>query len=169
MSTALPSLYVLADAYRVAADQLADLDLPPEVVADTLESLSGDMETKATNVAMFARNLEAVAEQIKVAEGTMAARRNAIERRAERIREYLKANMLRTGISKIECPYFKLAIRDNPPSVVIDAAGSIPAEFMRQPEPPPPTPDKKAITDALKAGQVVSGAHLERSQRLEIK
>lgn len=170
MNTAyLPALYVLAEDYRNAAAKLADLDLPPEVVADTLEGLAGDIEVKATNVAMFVRNLESTAEQIKAAEAAMAARRKAIENRAAHVREYLLANMQRTGISKIECPYFRLAVRDNPPSVVIESAENIPTEFMRQPEPPPPAPDKKAIADAIKSGHDVPGAYLSRTQRLEIK
>ena len=41
MNTAnLPALYVIAEDYRNAAAQLADLDLPPEVVADTLEGMA---------------------------------------------------------------------------------------------------------------------------------
>lgn len=165
----LPSLYVLTDEYRIAVEQLADLDLPAEVVADTLEGLAGDLEAKATNVAMFARNLESMAEQIKAAESKMAERRKAIETRANSVREYLKSNMLRAGISKIECQYFKLAIRDNPPSVVIDSEAMIPAEYMRTPEPPPATPDKTEIKAAILAGREVPGAHLARGQRLEIK
>ena len=82
----LPALYELAGEYRAAAEQLADLDLPPEVVADTLEGLAGDLEQKATNVALFARNLEATAAAIKQAEADMAARRKAIENRAASIR-----------------------------------------------------------------------------------
>lgn len=169
MANNLPSLYVVADEYLQAVAQLADLDLPPEVVANILEGLSGDLEVKATNVAMFVRNLESMAEQIKAAEGEMAKRRKAIETRAEHVRDYLLSNMQRTGITKIECPYFKLAVRDNPPSVVIDDQSAIPAKFMRHPEPPPPAPDKTAIKDALKSGEEVAGAHLERKQRLEIK
>lgn len=169
MKANLPSLYVIADEYMQAVAKLADLDLPPEVVADTLEGLSGNLEVKATNVAMFVRNLESMAEQIKAAEGAMAARRKAIEARAERVRDYLLTNMQRTGISKIECPYFKLAVRENPPSVVIDDPSAIPAEFMRQPEPPPPSPDKTAIKAAITAGNDVAGARLVRGQRLEIK
>jgi len=161
------ALYLIADEYLQAVNALSDLDLPDEVVADTLESLQYPLEQKATNVAMFVRNLEATAEAIKEAESEMAKRRKALESRAANVREYLKANMIRAGISKIECPLFKLAIRDNPPSVVID--GVVPAEFMRQPEPPPPAPDKKAISEALKAGQHVPGAHITRTQRLEIK
>ena len=163
------SLYVLADEYQQAAAQLADLDLPEEAIADTLESLQYPVEQKATNVAMFVRNLEATAEAIKAAEGEMAKRRKSLESRAASIREYLKANMIRTGITKIECPHFKISVRDNPASVRVVDESAIPARFMRQPEPPPPAPDKKAIGEALKAGFEVPGCTLERSLRLEIK
>lgn len=163
------TLYSLADEYQQAAHRLADLDLPDEVIADTLEGMAGALEVKATNVAMFARNLEASAEAIKQAESDMRSRRQAIENRAKRIRSYLQTQMERTGITKIESPYFKLAIRDNPPCVVIDSEGSLPERFMRVPEAPPPAPDKKAIAEALKHGEDVPGAHLERGRRLEIK
>ena len=163
------ALYKLADEYIEAGNKLADLDLPPETVADTLEGLSGELEAKATNVAMFVRNLEATAESIKQAEAELAKRRKAIEARADGIRQYLLVNMLRTGITEIECPYFRLRVRDNPGSVMIDDVEAIPAEFMRQPEPPPPAPDKKAIADAIKGGRAVDGAHLAFGKRLEIK
>lgn len=167
MNTLL-SLYQLSQEYAEAAHKLADLDLDDQTIADTLEGMAGALEAKATNVAMFAKNLEAAAEAIKQAEQEMAARRKAIENRAKSLREYLKANMLLTGISKIECPYFKIAIRDNPASVVIDAENLIPADYMRQPEPPPPAPDKKLIAQAIKDGYEVPGCHLEKSVRIEI-
>jgi hypothetical protein len=163
------SLYALTGEYLSAAETLANLDLDEQTVADTLEGLAGALEVKATNVAMFVRNLESSAEAIKNAEAEMAKRRKAIENRAERIRAYLFDNMQRAEISKIECPHFKLSIRENPASVVIDSEGLIPAEFMRAPPPPPPSPDKKAIADAIKAGNEVPGAHLHRTKRLEIR
>lgn len=163
------SLYVLAAEHRAAADHLADLDLPDEVVRDTLESMSGELETKAVSVAQFVRNLEASAEQIKAAEKAMAERRKAIERRAENIRKYLLDNMLMAGIQKIECPFFKLAVRDNPVSVVIDEPALIPENYMTDPPPPPPTPDKRLIKAAIEDGFEVPGAHLARGKRLEIK
>lgn len=164
-----PALYELAHSYREAADKLADLDLPPEVIEDTLESLSGDLEVKATNTAMVIRNIEASAAAIKEAEAQMAARRKALENRAARVKDYLLANMMVAGIQKIECPYFKLAVRENPPAVEIFEPGLIPAEFMKTPEPPPPAPDKAAIKEAIKAGQEVPGCKLSRGLRLEIK
>lgn len=163
------TLYQLADEYVEALRAMAEMELDEQAVADTLEGLSGELQVKATNVAMFVRNLEATAEAIKVAEQQMAARRKAIENRAQRIRDYLQSQMEKTGISKIECPYFKLAIRDNPPSVVVDSLDAIPDEYMRQPETPPPAPDKKMIGDAIKDGVAIPGVHLEKSKRLEIK
>lgn len=164
------SLYSLASEYQSAAERLADLELDEQTIADTLEGLSGELEVKATNVAMFVRNLESSAEAIKAAEGEMAKRRKSIESRADRIRQYLKDNMDRTGISKIESPYLSLVIKKNPPSVVIDAESQIPAEFFKAPPPPPPpSVDKKAIADAIKAGKEVPGAHMQAGTRLEIK
>lgn len=165
----LPALYEIAAEYRQAVAQLADLDLPPEVVTDTLESLTGDLQAKSQNVAMFVLSLESTAAAIKKAEADMAARRKAIENRAERVREYLKTHMEACGISKIECPWFKLAIRQNPASVVIDDAGLIPSNLYVYPDPPAPYPDKKAIKDEIEANGPISGAHLERKTRLEIK
>lgn len=163
------SLYVLVAEHRAVVEQLADLDLPDEVVRDTLESISGDLEAKAVSVAQFVRNLESSAESIKAAEKAMAERRKGIENRAERVRQYLLDNMIATGISKIECPFFKLAVRDNPVSVVIDEPGLIPIAYMTDPPPPPPAIDKKLIKQAIEDGHEVAGAHLARGKRLEIK
>ncbi len=165
----MTALYLLAEEYRAAAEKLADLDLDEQTVADTLESLAGSVEVKATNVAMFARNLEALAEQIDDAERAMAARRKAIARRAANVRAYLMRCMQATGIKKIEAPAFRIALRDNPAAVDVFDAAQVPAEFMRQPEPPPPSPDKSAIKEAIKSGADVPGCRLVTSQRVEIK
>lgn len=163
-----PTLYSLALDFRAAADTLGDLDLPAEAVADTLESLSGDLEVKTQNVALFARNLEATAAAIKDAEAGMAKRRKAIEGRVAHLKDYMLAGMMVAGVKKIEGPYLRLSIRDNPEAVEVFDAAQIPAEFMRQPEPPPAVADKTAIKAAIKAGQEVPGVKLTRSQRLSI-
>lgn len=165
----LPTLYELAGEYRQAAIAMSDMDMDEQTIKDTLEGLSGDLETKATNVAMFTKNLESTALAIKAAEEQMAARRKALEERAKKIREYLKYNMEIAGISEIECKFFRLKIMKNPPSVVINSENLIPAEYMKIPEPSPPTPDKKAIAEAIKAGVDVAGCHMAQGTRLDIK
>ena len=165
----MTSLYDIAAEYRQTADKLADLDLDEQTIADTLDGMSGALEVKAQNVVMFARNLEATATAIKEAETAMASRRKAIEHRAAGLRRYALSAMQVAGVQSIECPYFKLAVRKNPPAVEVFDAAQIPAQFMRTPEPPPPAPDKKAITEAIKAGQEVPGARLVSGERLEVR
>jgi hypothetical protein len=166
------TLYQISAEYRAAADTLAELDMDEQTIADTLESISGDLTVKAQNVAFVIRNLEASAQQISVAVEHMNARAQALEKRAERVREYLLQNMLMAGVQKIECPYFKLAVKENPPKVVVDDEKQIPMAYMTDPAPPPPPPskpDKKLIAQALKDGNDVPGCRLERGKRLEIK
>lgn len=166
------TLYQVASEYRQAADTLAELDLDEVTLTDTLESINGDLTTKSQNVAFVIKNLEAAAQQISVAVEAMNARAQALEKRAERVREYLLQNMLMAGVQKIECPYFKLAVRDNPPKVIVDDEKQIPMSYMTDPAPPPPPPakpDKKLIAKALKDGFDVPGCRLEQGKRLEIK
>jgi len=163
------ALYEIASDYREAVAKLSELDLDEQTIADTLEGLRYPLEQKAQNVAAFSRNLEANAEAIGAAIETMRARQRAILNRAERLREYIRVQMHVAGVKSIDSPWFKLSIRANPPKVEVFDETSLPAKFLRTPPPPPPAPDKKAIGDALKAGETVSGAKLTHSDRLEIK
>lgn len=163
------SLYALASEYEQMANKLMEMDLDEQTIRDTLEGCSGELEVKAVNVGMFIRNLEANAEQIKLAEKAMADRRKVIEKKAESVKQYLFDNMKRVEITKIDSPYFTLTIKKNPPKLVIDNPDEIPQEFIVTPPPPPPAPDSAAIKDALKKGIDVAGAHLEQGERLEIK
>jgi hypothetical protein len=163
------SLYILTGEYLALSQKLLESDLDEQTIADTLEGAAGELEEKATNVAMFVRNLEASAEQIKLARQQMDARCKALESKADSIKRYLKENMIRSGITKIESPYFALTIKKNPPSVVIDDQTQLPSDYIVTPPAPPPAPDKKLIAQAIKDGYTVPGAHLEQTERLEIK
>lgn len=164
----MTALYVLAQDYRAAAATLADLDLDEQTIADTLESLSGDLEVKAQNVAMMARLFDSDAAAVKQWAKDATERAKAIESRAERLRTYLAANLEACGIEKVEGPGVSISFRKSS-AVVIDGEDLIPAEYMRQKPAPAPEPDKKAIADAIKAGIDVPGAHIEPRRNLLIK
>ena len=162
------SLYELAGEYRAISDKLHDLDLPEEVIADTLEGLGGDLQEKSVNVAKYFRNLEAMADQIRQAETHMVARRKAIEKRAENLKHYLKENMERAGISKVECQWFVISIKQNPESVQVDDESLIPLDYFKE-IPAIYQLDKVLVKSALRDGYLVPGCHLSRGTRLEIK
>lgn len=163
------SLYALSENYRQALDFLTDpeMDLPVEAINDTLEALGGELEDKAVNVAKFLRNMEAAADAIKAAEADMAKRRKALENRAQWLKSYIKGNMEACGISKIECPYFKLSVQKNPSAVHILDENAVPAKFKE--EVISWKIDKTAIKDAIKTGSAVPGAELVNGTRLVIK
>ena len=163
------ALYQLSQNYIEALDFLTDpeADLPVEAVNDTLEGLEGELQDKAVNVAMFLRNMEATAEAIKAAEEAMARRRKVFESRVKWLKDYLKGSMEYTGITKIECPYFKLAIQKNPPVVNILNEEAIPVVFKEKVV--TWKIDKTGIKEAIKAGQPVPGAELVNGTRLAIR
>ena len=162
------NLYDLAAEYKAASDKLHDSDLDERTIADTLEGMAGELEAKATNVGFVIRNLDSMAEQIKQAEESMSKRRKALENRSKWLKSYLLQSMLATGKSKIESPYFVISVRNNPESVVIDAESQIPDDYMRE-IPATYEPNKQAIKQAIQDGFTVPGAHLARTQSLQIK
>jgi hypothetical protein len=156
--------------HRAEFERLAEQgELDPQMIADTLESLDGQLEEKAVTIAQFTRNLDATAEAVREAGKAMLERAARIEKRAESIRNYLLFQLEFAGVSKIECPWFVVRVKRNPPAVVIDDEHSLPPMYLTQPEPPAPRPDKVKIRDDLKAGLEVPGARLVQSDRLEIK
>ena len=163
------SLYQISANYLEALDFLTDPenDLPIETVSDTLEGLGGELEEKAINVTKFLRNMEATAKAIKEAETEMARRRKSLENSVKWLKDYLKANMEHTGITKIECPYFKLSVQKNPPAVAILDEDVIPAEFKEKVI--SWKIDKTGIKNAIKAGKSVAGAELVNGTRLAIR
>jgi len=163
------SLYELSSTYLKALDDLTnpELDLPVEAVNDTLEALGDEMETKAINVTKFMRNMEATASAIKSAEAEMAKRRKSLENRIKWMKDYLKGSMEHTGITKIECPYFKLSIQKTPASVNILNEAKIPTQFKEQVL--SWKIDKTAIKNAIKSGEAIPGAELVNGTRLAIR
>jgi hypothetical protein len=165
------SLYLLSSHYIQALDFLTDpeLNLPIEAVNDTLESLTGELEDKAINVAKFIRNMETTANAIKKAEVDMAKRRKSLETRMQWLEEYLKSSMEATGITKIECPYFKLSIAKNPPALDLFDANAVPDEYKHIETVTTEQIDRAAIKAALSSGKTIAGARLVKGTHLVIK
>lgn len=137
---------------------------------ERLESLLPALEQRAAAVGRWVNYQEDLADAIKAREVKVIAARRAIEGRAERAKAYLRSCMELAGAMKITDSHtgMTLALQKNPPSVVVDDEVSIPSEYWRIPEPPPPALDKKALASALKAGPV-PGVHAEQTFRLVIK
>jgi len=168
----MTALYKLTNQYLDLAEKLAEGDFDAQTVADTIEAsgISDELAVKAQGIEFVARGAEAHNMAIDAEIARLLALKAQRSKVAAGLRAYMLDNMQRAGIDKIECPLFSISIRKNPPKVEILSENELPARFMVTPEPKPviAAPDKKAIGDALKAGEDVPGAKLVRGVRLNI-
>lgn len=163
------NLFELAEEYKGIEAAISDMDFDEQTILDTLEAARYPFEQKAVNVGLMIRNLEALSEQIRSAEGDMKKRRDTADKKAEWLRGYLLASMRTAGRKKIDSPLIALSVAKNRASVVIDVEAAIPKQYWTQPETPAPVVSKTLIKDAIDAGQIVPGAHIQQGERVVIK
>jgi hypothetical protein len=163
------TLYELSAEYLHALEVMTtpEMDVPMQAIADTLEGIEGQFQDKAVNVAKFLRNMESMAEAIKEAEEKMSQRRRALESRAKWLRDYLKANMEKASVTRIESPWFVLSIQKNPAALKIVDEAAIPPFFKT--EVITFELDKASIKQTLEAGEEVPGAVLSQGTRLVVR
>jgi len=162
------TLYQLTDEYRQLLELAASEEADEESFAAALADLQGEITTRAVSLAQVARNLESFEQQIEAAIEAMSKRANRAKKRAESIRAYLKERMEIASINKVDSPFFTLAIRKNPPRLVIAEDALVPRDYLRI-VPERLEPNKPEITKALKSGIEIDGCRLEATTRLEIK
>jgi ABC-type transporter Mla subunit MlaD len=161
--------FELAAQYRQLAELLAERHEDPQLIADTLESISGPLDEQLENLAKMVRNVETAAGGVQQTIASLEARHAGLERAAERGRKMILELMQTARRDRATTALFSLAVRRNPPLVVIDRESELPPAYLTHYEAPRPTPNKKAIAAALKAGMPVPGAHAEQGVRLDIQ
>lgn len=165
-----PSLYQLSAEYDQLLHKLADLDLDAQTIQDTIES-TGLMESigeRAQSRMFVARTFRARADTIDAEIKRLTKLKRHCQAVAERVEDSTLELLQRSSISKAEGPLMVVKVQNNPPAVDVFEPGLLPAEYLRQPEPPAPVPDKDVIKAALKAGFDVPGARLTQSCRLAV-
>ena len=160
-------LYEVAAQYAEVLNNLQIDEETGEVLnAEALEIAAEEFDEKVESYALYVKNLRAEAEAIKAEQKTLGERRNALERKTERIEDALAAAMVAAGRAKFETARVALSFRRSE-SVAITDEGAIPLVFMR--ETVKYEPDKVYIKQLIKAGEAIPGARLEEKQNLQIK
>jgi hypothetical protein len=161
--------FELAAQYRQLAELLAERHDDEQVIADTLESISEPLDARLENLAKMVRNLESAARGVEETIAHLETRRDGLRRASERGRQLILDLMRASGRDRATTALFSIAVKKNPLAVVVDDAGCVPSDYLTYHDPPGPTPNKRAIAAALKAGIPVPGAHAEQDVRLEIR
>lgn len=164
----LPTLYSLSSEFERLVDLLEDPDADPTEVDAELQRVAGDIKRKAYGVAVVIRQLEGLAELQKSESQRLAAKAKAAQGHADRLRDYARQCMHQIGEERLETGSFTLAIRTNPPSVVVLDATAVPTDYQRTKV--IVDVDKRAILEHTKqTGEVVPGTEIVRGTRLDIR
>ena len=154
--------------YELSQNYLAvqDMDLEPEVLKDTLDSIEEAFEDKAENIAKWIRNLEADKKAFEEEEKRFKEKKQAADNRIKSLKLYLEDNMRLTGKTKFKAGFFSFAIQNNRPSVEVFDEALIPKQFLIA---QPVKIDRAGIAELLKAGEEVPGAELKQTKGLRIR
>nr|DAK21215.1 MAG TPA: resistance protein [Caudoviricetes sp.] len=156
------NLYELSLSFQ----EVQNMDLDPEVMKDTLDSIGGTFENKAENMAKLIRNLESDRLAYKEEENRLKTKRQAVENKLEWLKTYLKDCMKLTGKTKFKSGVFKFSIQKNPVSVNITNKKILPKDYLI---PQPPKVNNTTLKKALKDGIEVPGAELKQTEGLRIR
>ncbi|MGV2085608.1 MULTISPECIES: siphovirus Gp157 family protein [unclassified Rhizobium] len=89
------------------------------------------------------------------------ARKKMQKDRAERIRALIEQALVATDQKSMKLAAATISLATRAPALVVETEADIPAKFWIVQERPAPKLDKKALTEALKANEIVPGATLD--------
>jgi hypothetical protein len=142
-----------------------------EVNIEAFNNAQIALRDKQEAVVCYLKNEGARIDLLDGAIKELQARKKAMELRHDNLKQYLIVNMQQNRITEISAnnSTFVAKLRNNPPKLIIDDAGKIPANLYVYPVAPKPYPDNAAIKEMLKSGEIIEGAHLESGVSLIIK
>ena len=134
-----------------------------EAIGAALEQLQGDFEAKAEKVIQVRRTSEAHEEALDKEIKRLQAAKKAEQARQQHLNDYLSRNMQALGFSKMNAGLFKVTLKAAAKVVVVDDDKQLPDDLVSVET--VIKADKAEIARRLKAGQEVTGAHLEDGKR----
>lgn len=132
-----------------------------------LEQLQMDRAAKLEAVALYIKNLVALAKDIKAEEDALEERRKGHEKKAERLRGYLLNSLVAANEDGFETAKVQVSFQKSS-AVIVDEA-LLDKAFLKEKVKYEYSPDKKAIRAAIKAGQTVAGAYIEDRKAVKIQ
>ncbi|KMV70388.1 prophage protein [bacteria symbiont BFo1 of Frankliniella occidentalis] len=151
----------MSKLYEVANDyaKLMDSDMEPEMIADTLEGIEGELCDKVSQLLAICKNESVYAEALRNEAKSLTERAVTTENRINSIKQYISTSLEVAGKRKITAGLHQVSIRAPSRSVEITDAGALPSEFVEFET--TIKPDKLAIKHQLDAGIVVPGAQIK--------
>ena len=165
----MPHMYEITAQFKGLQALIEDGEMDADTLKDTLDGLNTDLMEKGQDVLHFLANLDGDIKAFDAEIKRMSARKRSLSNHYEWLKEYLRSNMIETGITKIECPVFTATLRKAGVKAEVYNEKELPIEYQTL-VPASWNINLVQITKDLKAGVEIPGAKLvDAKQGLLIK
>jgi hypothetical protein len=151
-------LYKLSTDYNDLKSIVSDDELTVEAIENTLTGVKDQFEKKAEAVLIIANGFDHNVSALDTEINRLKSLKDGYVNKQKSLKEYLRVNMERAGIKKIQCDLFTITLRKAVEVVIITEESHLPDEYVNVKT--VITPDKRAISSALKSGKTVEGAEM---------
>lgn len=153
------SLYNITNRFVELMDKAENGELTEEEYNELGQELAIQLQEKGSNIIGYAKNIELTINAMKDEEVRISTNRKLLESKLEKFKQYVKDNMEKLGITKMDTELGTLSVAKNPLSVEIESEEMIPNEFKLQVV--STKIDKTAIKNHFKAtGEIVAGTKI---------
>lgn len=150
----MSKLYDIANDYA----KLMNEDLPPELIADTVEAFEGEFESKVESILALIKNESYLVDALKAESTSLAERAKSIDAKIDRLKQYIIESMATIDKKSINAGVHTLTVRSPVKSVNIIDIDKLPLDYVTYDT--IVKPDKNLIKEKLKLGVVIDGAEL---------
>lgn len=154
----MSKLYDIANDYA----KLMDSGLEPEMIADTIEGIDGELVDKVGQLLAICKNEQLYAEALRNESKSLQERASVVENKISSIKEYIARSLETAGKKSIRAGLHQVTVRVPSRQVDITDASILPIEFVEYET--VVKPDKLAIKHQLDAGIAVPGAQIKLSK-----
>ena len=144
--------------------ELANSEEDTDTLSILFEELETNLSEKLENTAKITLDIDADGEKIANEIKRLQDKKRKLEANSQRLKALMLQAIKSSGQSKIKTPTFTFGTRVSE-SIEIDDIEALPDEFLRVKK----EADKKLIKEAITSGKLISGAHLEVKENLQIR
>ena len=148
----MASLYEVSSQYAALMSE----DFPPELIADTLEGIEGELTDKVSSILALCKNESAYADSLKDEAASLNERAKAITNKVERLRQYIADCMTQADMKKVRAGVHEVTLRAASKIVEVTDPMAIPVDLVEYET--VVKPNKLEIKRRILAGEEIAGA-----------
>lgn len=153
------SLYNITDRFVEIMDKVQEGEITEEQYNELGQELAIALQNKSIGIIGYVQNEEALIDAVDVQIKRLQDLKKQKTNNLDKFKQYVKENMEKLGITKLETEIGKMSIAKNPLSIEIENEDEIPSEFKQ--EVMTVKIDKTAIKTYFKeTGEIVPGTRI---------